>query len=83
MPANLEQILISVWKQALLDETKTVNVCGQSFRVQRTSRSKLREVDFECEGQKLRGLRSRGSPRHAARAAPSGGEATRLRRRAR
>ncbi|PYV51378.1 MAG: hypothetical protein DMG92_04640 [Acidobacteria bacterium] len=56
MPANLEQILISVWKQALLDETKTVNVCGQSFRVQRTSRSKLREVDFECEGQKLRGL---------------------------
>ncbi|MCU1311256.1 MAG: hypothetical protein JWO20_2381, partial [Candidatus Angelobacter sp.] len=33
-----------------------VNVCGQSFPVQRTSRSRLREVDFECEGQKLRGL---------------------------
>jgi hypothetical protein len=56
MPANLEQILISVWQQVLVDEAKVVKVCGQSFPVQRTSRSRLREVDFECEGQKLRGL---------------------------
>jgi hypothetical protein len=56
MPANLEEILISVWQQVLVDEAKIVNVCGQSFPVQRTSRSRLREVDFECEGQKLRGL---------------------------
>ena len=56
MPAHLEEILISVWQQILVDEAKVVNVCGQSFPVQRTSRSRLREVDFECEGQKLRGL---------------------------
>jgi hypothetical protein len=56
MPANLEEILISVWQQVLVDEAKVVNVCGRSFRVQQTSRSRLREVDFECEGQKLRGL---------------------------
>jgi hypothetical protein len=56
MPANLEEILISVWQQVLVDEAKVVNVCGKSFRVERTSRSRLREVDFECEGQKLRGL---------------------------
>ena len=56
MPANLQEILISVWQQVLLDEAKVVNICGQSFPVQRTSRSRLREVDFECEGQKLRGL---------------------------
>jgi hypothetical protein len=56
MPAKLEENLISVWKQALVDDAKLVNVCGQTFRVQRTSHSKLREVDFECEGQKLRGL---------------------------
>jgi hypothetical protein len=56
MPANLQEILISVWQQVLVDEAKVVNICGQSSPVQRTSRSRLREVDFECEGQKLRGL---------------------------
>jgi hypothetical protein len=56
MPANLEEIFISVWQQVLVDETEVVNVCGRSFRIRRTSRSRLREVDFECEGQKLRGL---------------------------
>ena len=56
MPANLEEILISVWQQVLVDDVKVVNVCGQTFPVRRTGRSRLREVDFECAGQKLRGL---------------------------
>lgn len=56
MPASLDDILISVWQQVLVDEAEVVNVCGQSFRVRRTSRSRLREVDFECEDQKLRGV---------------------------
>jgi hypothetical protein len=56
MPANLEEILISVWQQVLVDQAKVVNVCGRTFRVKQTSQSRLREVDFECEGQKLRGL---------------------------
>ena len=56
MPESLEQILISVWRQVLLEDSKTVKVDGRSFPVQRTRRSKLREVDFEFEGQRLRGL---------------------------
>jgi len=56
MPSSLEEILVSVWQQVLLDDAKVVNICGRSFRVQRTSRSKLRELDFECDGEKLRGL---------------------------
>jgi hypothetical protein len=56
MPANLDETLISIWQQALVDNAKVVNVCGRTFPVRRTSRSRLREVDFECEGQKLRGL---------------------------
>ena len=56
MSTNLEAILISVWQQVLVDEATTVNVGGQKFRVRKTSRSKLREVDFECDGEKLRGL---------------------------
>jgi hypothetical protein len=56
MSTNLEEILISVWQQVLVDKSTTVNVCGKNFRVRKTSRSKLREVDFECDGEKLRGL---------------------------
>jgi hypothetical protein len=56
MPINLEEILVSVWQQVMVDDAITVNVCGKNFRVKKTSRSKLREVDFECEGEKLRGL---------------------------
>ena len=56
MSTNLEEILISVWQQVLVEESDTVNVCGKKFHVHNTSRSKLREVDFECAGDKLRGL---------------------------
>ena len=56
MSSNLEEILISVWQQVLVDQSSTVNVCGKNFRVRTTSHSKLREVDFECDGDKLRGL---------------------------
>jgi len=53
---NLEETLISVWRQALMEDMSAVTIESRSYRVQRTSRSKLREVDFEVEGQKLRGL---------------------------
>jgi uncharacterized protein YgiM (DUF1202 family) len=56
MPDILEDTLISVWQQVMVDNVTTVNIRGKNFRVQKTSRSKLREVDFECDGEKLRGL---------------------------
>jgi hypothetical protein len=56
MTESLEETLISVWRQALLEDSRTVTLKGGSYPVRRTSRSKLREVDFEFEGQKLRGL---------------------------
>jgi len=56
MAANLEAILISVWRQAMVEEAKTVSVYGGSFALRKTSRSRLREVDFRFEGQQLRGL---------------------------
>lgn len=63
MSTNLDEILVSVWQQVLVDESSTVNVCGNKFPVQSTSRSKLREVDFECDGEKLRGLEQNPSRR--------------------
>ena len=56
MAANLEETLISVWRQALVEDAGTVTLDGASYPVRRTSRSELREVDFQFEGQTLRGL---------------------------
>jgi len=56
MIANLEETLISVWRQALVEDARTVTLEGGSYLVRRTSRSKLREVDFRFEEQRLRGL---------------------------
>src|SRR5579862_3477930 len=56
MPSNLEEILVSVWRQVMVEDVAMVKVGGKNFRVQKTRRSKLREVDFECDGEKLRGL---------------------------
>jgi len=56
MAASLEETLISVWRQALVEEAKVVSVDGGSFPVRRTSRTRLREVDFQFEGKTLRGL---------------------------
>jgi hypothetical protein len=56
MAETLEKILISVWRQVLVEEARTVTVGDQSFPVRRTSRSRLREVDFHFEDHALRGL---------------------------
>jgi hypothetical protein len=56
MAASLEETLISVWRQAMVEDLKTVTVEDRTFLVRRTSRSRLREVDFRFEGHELRGL---------------------------
>jgi hypothetical protein len=56
MAPSLEETLISVWREAMAENAQTVTVGNRSYPVRRTSRSRLREVDFESEGQTLRGL---------------------------
>ncbi len=56
MATSLEETLISVWQQALAENARTVRLEDRSFPVRRTSRSRLREVDFQFEGHQLRGL---------------------------
>ena len=53
---ELEEVLISVWRQALIENARTITLENGPYQVRRTSRSKLCEVDFEFDGQKLRGL---------------------------
>ena len=56
MAANLEDILVSVWRQVMMENSNAMQLDGRRFPVLQTSRSKLREVNFEFEGQTLRGL---------------------------
>jgi hypothetical protein len=56
MAASLEETLILVWRQVMLEDTEVVVLGDEKFPVRRTSRSRLREVDFRFEGHELRGL---------------------------
>jgi hypothetical protein len=47
MTASLEDTLISVWRQALVEDAPTVKLGSRSYPVRRTSRSKLREANFQ------------------------------------
>ena len=56
MAASLEETLISVWRQAMVEGAKTVILEDGNFPLRRTSRSRLREVDFQFQSHALRGL---------------------------
>jgi hypothetical protein len=56
MATGLEEILISVWRQAMVENARAVTLEDKEFPVRRTSRSRLREVDFQFEEHELRGL---------------------------
>ena len=56
MASSLEETLISVWRQALVDDARTVTLESESYPVRRTRRAKLREVDFRFNAEMLRGL---------------------------
>ncbi len=65
MAASLEETLISVWQQVMIENASSVKLENRSFPVRRTSRSKLRELDFQFEGHGLRGLEQ--NPKTASR----------------
>ena len=54
--STLEEALISVWRQALVEGAKSVSLAGKAYPVRRTQRRGLCQVDFEVEGETLRGL---------------------------
>jgi hypothetical protein len=56
MKPFLEEALIEVWRQALVENAKTVEVGGESYPVRRTPKLGLREVDFIFDEHEIRGL---------------------------
>ncbi len=53
---SLEEALISVWEQVFAENAKTVILDDVRYPIRRTSRSKLREVDFKFGETALRGV---------------------------
>ena len=53
---NLEETLVSVWQQAFAVNAKTVSLGEATYPIRRTSRSKLREVDFKFGDTTFRGV---------------------------
>ena len=53
---SLEETLIEVWRQALVENAKAVVLGNERYPVVRTSKRKLRQIDFKFDGQLIRGL---------------------------
>jgi hypothetical protein len=56
MKLSFEETLIEVWRQALMENAKTVKLGAASFPVRWTPKRSLRQVDFAFEGNEIRGL---------------------------
>ncbi len=56
MKPTLEETLIEVWRQALVENAKAVVLGTERYAVARTSKRKLRGVDFQFEGKDIRAL---------------------------
>jgi hypothetical protein len=58
--SDLDEALLSVWRQALVEGKKRVHLgedsYPDSYPVQRTSKNKLAQVDFNVADQRIRGL---------------------------
>lgn len=53
--AGMEEVLVSVWRQVLVDGANDVQIDGEKYPVRETSR-RLKQVDFQFDGHELRGL---------------------------
>jgi hypothetical protein len=56
MNLSFEQALIEVWRQAIVENAKAVELGMQQFPVRTTPKRGLRQVDFIFEGNEIRGL---------------------------
>lgn len=52
---TLEEAIVKVWREALVEAAAEVELEGRKFAVRKTPRKRLREVDFEFEGQPCAG----------------------------
>lgn len=54
--SEFDEALTTVWRQALVERKKRVNLGEDSYPVQSTPKRGLLQVDFEFSGERIRGL---------------------------
>jgi len=54
--SSFEETLIEVWRQSLVENAKTVELGSERYPVRSTPKRGLRQVDFNFEGNEIRGL---------------------------
>jgi hypothetical protein len=65
MTLSFGQILIEVWRQALVENAKTVELGSERYPVRITPKRGLRQVDFVFEGNEIRRRNPGGLRWHA------------------
>jgi hypothetical protein len=53
---TFEETLIEVWHQAFAENAKGIALGTERYPIVRTSKRKLRQVDFKFDGKQIRGL---------------------------
>jgi hypothetical protein len=53
---TFEGTLRSVWRQSLVEDSKTVVLDGKSFPVVKTSKMRLKQITFQFDGRTIRGI---------------------------
>jgi hypothetical protein len=53
---SFEEVLISVRGQALVDRAEKIKLNRRPFPVRRTPKKRFRQVDFDLDGEAVRGL---------------------------
>jgi hypothetical protein len=53
---TFETTLLSVWRQSLVKNSKTVEIGGESFPVLKTSKMRLKQITFQFDGRTIRGI---------------------------
>lgn len=56
MSVSFEDALLTVCRQSLVENKKTVALDDKSFLVRSTAKRKLKQIDFQFDGRELRGL---------------------------
>jgi hypothetical protein len=54
--SSFEETLIEVWRQALVENARAVELGEKGYPVRRTPKRGLRQVDFIFDGNEIRGL---------------------------
>lgn len=53
---TFEEVLLTVWRQSLVDGVKIVKLGDESFPVRSTAKQRLKQIDFRFDGRDLRAL---------------------------